>query len=171
MSLKKELSRTFLESVSEQIRICDADKEYGIDLFCYKDCDDTSEDWVKQCRGVVFKGDELVMRSFPYISEYTPESLPDSYRTDMSIYKIFPSYEGTLIRMFYVKDKWFISTHRKLDAHKSKWVSAKPFGYLFNEFIESLYPEGVWKRFSNHTEQRKLLFVSFTSRFGKQSRT
>ncbi len=31
--------------------------------------------------------------------------------------------EGTLIRIFYFNDKWIITTHRKLDAFKSKWGS------------------------------------------------
>lgn len=39
--------------------------------------------------------------------------------------------EGTLVRMYCFGHKWMLSTHRKLDANKSRWGSARSFGQLF----------------------------------------
>ncbi len=48
---------------------------------------------------------------------------------------ITEAIEGTLIRIFYFNDKWIITTHRKLDAFKSKWGSEKSFGDIFKEAV------------------------------------
>ena len=60
--------------------------------------------------------------------EYNEESVPD-----LTIYS-YPnllSEEGTLLRVFFYNDKWFISTHRKLDAFKSRWGNGETFGEIF----------------------------------------
>ena len=43
------------------------------------------------------------------------------------------SHEGTVIRLFYAHSKWYISTHKKLDAYRSRWAGSKTFGEIFEE--------------------------------------
>ena len=45
------------------------------------------------------------------------------------------AHEGSLLRAFCVNDTWYITTHRKLDAFRSKWASRQSFGA---QFVESL---------------------------------
>ena len=48
------------------------------------------------------------------------------------------SFEGTIIRIFY-HNKWYVSTHRKLDANRSKWGSDKSFKILFESGLQDSY--------------------------------
>lgn len=141
------LTRTNMLNFSDKIRIVDTERVdmdrtsstselsglVDLDLFCYTRCDAQESDFVKQCRGVVFCGDDLVMKSFPYTDE-----LPDSDREkicellqDFSRWSFYEAYEGALLRMFYFAGVWYLSTHRKLNAFRSKWSSRESFGTLF----------------------------------------
>jgi len=55
--------------------------------------------------------------------------------------KFFDAYEVTLLRLFYINDKWYLSTHKKLNAFKSKWGSKDSFGKLFSKGIYNIYVE------------------------------
>jgi hypothetical protein len=53
---------------------------------------------------------------------------------DFSSCIILPSFEGTLIRVFFSDGKWFTSTNRKLNAFKSKWAAKhETFGQRFQK--------------------------------------
>jgi len=141
--MNMEFNRKNIESLNKVIRLVDSDETTGIDLFCYVHCDPTDSDIRKQCRGVVFKDDELVMKGFPYTIEYTKKM--NSKDINNNIVPIFDkcsfydSYEGALIRMFYYKDKWYLSTNRKLDAYRSKWASKESFGsYFFKALVNAV---------------------------------
>ena len=80
----------------------------------------------------------------------------------------YDAHEGTLIRMFYFQDRWFISTHRKLNAFRSKWASRESFGTAFkralehevdkNEELRSVIQdgdEGLLERFQNTLDKTK----------------
>lgn len=45
--------------------------------------------------------------------------------------------EGTTIRVFNHKDKWYCTTHRKIDAFRSRWGNTKSFGEIFAENVLS----------------------------------
>jgi hypothetical protein len=79
------------------------------------------------------------MRAFPYTIEYEHTAVSDIqniFQTDFDNYSIYDSYEGTLIRMFHFSGKWYLSTHRKLNAFKSKWSSQETFGTAFLKALE-----------------------------------
>lgn len=108
----------------------------GLCCYSYDTCSETDSDFVKKCRGSVFDGDKLVFRSFGYTPEYTSndfEKIQNSLES-MNSFRVFDSHEGTIIRLFYY-NKWYVSTHRKLDAFKSKWSSSKSFGEDFEEAL------------------------------------
>ena len=74
-----------------------------------------------------------VFSNLPFTPEYVTTVLPDI--ENIFEYTFSNSYEGAIIRVFYFKDKWFYSTHRKLDAFKSRWSSKETFGDTFLKSI------------------------------------
>jgi len=123
--LKKEL-----QNDNVNIKLTDSDET--LELYHYIKCDNSSPDFVKNARGLIFHGDDLIVKSFPYTPEYinTDENLDDNIG-NIDNYDVFKSIEGTLIRMFYHNNKWYLSTHRKLNAFKTKWSNRESFGNLF----------------------------------------
>ena len=130
-------TRAQVESLGRQVIITDTDKKNNLDLFCYIKCTNTDNDLLKQCRGVVFNGDTLVMKAFPHSIEYNHEeqNLVEGALKDFSSFKFFDAHEGALLRVFYFKDKWYLSTHRKLDAFRSKWSSKESYGHHFTQAL------------------------------------
>lgn len=163
-------SRANIEALSANVRLVDNDESTGLDLFCYIHCDPTDDGLIRQCRGVVFNKDKVVMKAFPYTVEY---SVDDHGSIDKNIEPIFgdcsfyDAHEGALIRMFCFDGKWFVSTHRKLNAFRSKWASRDSFGVCFKRALESeiennvvlreSLPEGedVIERFQNILDTEK----------------
>lgn len=120
----------------EQIRVCETFND--LSLYHYKTVDENSDPLLKQIRGIVFdKEGNLVMRGFPYTPEYTHDT-PDlqSKLGDLSQYKITLSFEGTILRVFYHSDRWYVSTHRKLSAQSSFWA-------ITNRSFEDLFRQGI----------------------------
>jgi hypothetical protein len=129
-------SRTFIESLYPKVKKIDSDE--NIDLFCYTTCDDSDPVHIRSCRGLVFNKDKLVLKAYSYNPDYTTsdyERLNATY-PDVSKFTFFDSYEGSLIRVFFTCDKWYVSTHRRLDAFKSKWSSRVSFGDCFLKSLE-----------------------------------
>ena len=107
----------------------------GLSCYSYDSCSENDSDFMKKCRGIVHDGDKVVFHSFGYTPEYTTrdvEIIKSFY--DNNSFRVFDSEEGTIIRVFYY-NKWYVSTHRKLDAYKSKWSSNKSFGDEFEEAL------------------------------------
>jgi hypothetical protein len=136
-------SLDFVKSkVYENVFVVDEDYVNKLQLLHYKDCTNDSEQYLKECRGVIKSEDTIVSKSFGYIDELTVDN-PDDYSEILKRVhsfhqtKIYPMYEGTVLRMFYWKHKWYISTHKKLNAFDSKWGNSncKTFGEMFIESI------------------------------------
>jgi len=137
-NVSTEFSRKTVESLNKQVRLVDS--ENGLDLFCYIKCGEHETDTLKKCRGVVFNNDEIVMNGFPYTYEYTEDNYDVVVNKIKDVFNecsFYDAYEGSLIRMFYFKDKWYTSTNRKLDANRSKWSSKESFGFFFQKALES----------------------------------
>lgn len=138
-----EFNRKNIELLNKVIKHVDKDESTGLDLFCYIHCEPSDSDIRKQCRGVVFHNDKLVMKGFPYTIEFTEED--NQSEINEKIVPIFDkccfyeAYEGSLIRMFHYNGKWFLSTNRKFDAFKSKWASKESFGSFFKKALEIEY--------------------------------
>jgi hypothetical protein len=127
---------------SSNIRMFDSDIQTGLQLWSYTQCDDSTPFDVKQCRGVVLDGDKIVSRMFGY----TPEVLDnedDKIRSLLSPHDgkmlAVPAIEGTIIRLFKARDRWFLSTFRKLDAYNSRWGSQYTFGESFQKALLAEY--------------------------------
>lgn len=88
----------------------------------------TSE-FAHKVRGAVFDEEKLIFVSPPCPKTVIPKDI------DLSKFKVTDMTEGTLIRVFFYKGEWFITTNRKLDAKKSKWGSQTSFYEMFVESI------------------------------------
>lgn len=132
-------TRKNIENYGPNIRLVDSDESTGLDLFCYTHCGPDDDEFVKKSRGIVFNGENLVMQAFPYTPEYNGLQVKEleNVLSDFSKWSFYDSYEGTLLRMFYFDKRWFLSTHRKLNAFRSKWASRESFGTLFKRGLEA----------------------------------
>ena len=119
-----------------------SDKDEHLEVYHYTNCTNDSEDELKTCRGLVFDGDKLVLRSFPYTEEYVASLHKEHIEKTLDgveEVRFFKAIEGALIRVFNYKGKWYISTHRKLDAFKTKWSNRDSFGLLFLKALDQEY--------------------------------
>lgn len=152
--------RETIEKLANFIKI--TDEASGLTNFCYVNDPKVDEvfteniDIIKQCRGVVFDGQKMVMKAFSYTNEYRLEDDElKAWFTKMGGWqkcRFFDSHEGALIRMFYYADKWWMTTHRKLNAFKSKWGGGESYGTTFkaalknqidrNQILRDSLPEG-----------------------------
>jgi hypothetical protein len=141
---------TFPAMLAEHSSVMEKTDDNGhLQIYSYKSGIDIP-DSCKTFRGLVFRGETPLFRSIGRTPEY---SLQDTdtmkWANDVDSLTFFPSYEGTLIRIFYdvTTEKWYTSTHRKLDAFHSRWGSKISFGEIFekalshqNQSIASLTP-------------------------------
>lgn len=124
-----------INSISDFMEKTDDD---GIlQIYSYKYCNNDSDELVKKSRGLVFNGETQLFKSLGFTPEYNETNF--SYLSTLSLedYKFYKSEEGTLIRVFF-HDKWYVSTHRKLDAFNSRWSSKKTFGDIFKDSLKNV---------------------------------
>lgn len=80
---------------------------------------------------VVLDADPTTMGGIEELNEYIAPMVNDSTR-------FFVSYEGTILRLWSYQGDWFISTHRKIHANKSKWGCEIPYTELFQRAAQKL---------------------------------
>ena len=98
-----DFTRDKIESLGNRVRITDTDDETGLELFCYVKCDSDDSSLLRQCRGIVFHQDKIVMRAFPYTVEYNHDEVENIDRDICPVFdkcSFYDAYEGTLIRVF-----------------------------------------------------------------------
>lgn len=134
----------------ECIKMTDSESDSGLEVYSYTECTDEHPEIVKRCRGVIFQGDNLVVKTFDYTPEYNENDISQisNHLTDISNVKFYLSLEGTMIRVFNINDTWYVSTQKKLDAYKSRWGSQYSFGQLFEQAISE-----EWERNSTFREK------------------
>jgi hypothetical protein len=127
----------------------------------YDQCDINTSSDIKQIRGLIYStnaanaandtnaatgsGDieeTIVCRSFPFTPEINvndTELLNTHVIPNLESALFFDSHEGAIIRLWYYNNehKWYISTHRKIDAFTSKWGTNTSYGDLFNSVIRN----------------------------------
>lgn len=129
------------------------DSTYDMKMYCYEN-DGVNEAWlngdslVPECRGVVFDSEgNLISRAFGYTpqfssdensSESVPLELKEFIEQHLTDCRVYPAFEGALVRIFRYNGEWYLTTHRKLDAFKSYWGCRTSFGTMFmNAFNEA----------------------------------
>lgn len=132
---------------ADKIRETDFDEETGLHLYCNIRGNPSEPGLERECRGVIFgPDDQLVLKAFPYPIETDTsdrEVLDNTIAPIMANCSFYDSHEGALVRMFWwpatesTKGKWYMCTHRKLDAYRSKWASKSSFGESFVAGLEA----------------------------------
>ena len=138
--LNQDDSQFSRENILNQpnVKLVDSDPSNEIDLFCYINCKRNDSEFLRQCRGLVYHKDDLILKTFPYTLEYI-ESENDEIVKELPDLKdclFFESHEGCIIKVFNFNNKWYVATNRKLDAYKSSWASKESFGSLFNKALK-----------------------------------
>lgn len=167
--LNLEFNRANIEAQGNHVHLVDTDEENKLDMFCYVKCSESDNELLKQCRGVVFNGNTLVMKAFPYTSEFNHTEVKEisSALGNFDDWSFFEAHEGALVRMFNFNGKWYVATHRKLNAFRSKWSSSESFGTSFknaltaeeecNPAFKSALPAGdnILERFQSTLDVKK----------------
>jgi hypothetical protein len=112
------------------------DQEEGLRVLNYHECGRDSPQELKRIRGLVqdTTTGAILFETFPYTEEYVShEEVPLLEGDILAEWDVFYSLEGCLLRVFWHKERWFISTNKKLNAFKSRWSSRKSFGDIFRD--------------------------------------
>lgn len=128
----------------------------------YDQCDNHSDRSIKQERGVIRDiNGNLVCQSFGYTHEYntSDEEWKTMVQYNIQNCHIFIAEEGTLLRLFCYENRWYLSTHKRIDAFTSHWSSTSSFGDLFVEALDYYYQKGEGKGKLDYLEKDHLLDV------------
>lgn len=110
-----------------------------LELWNYTESDNNSDPMIKESRGLIKdKEGNTICKSFGYTDEYTSDDILDE-GFEWNNWTWFYSYESTLLRLFHHKDRWYLSTHKKLDAFKSRWSCKQTFGDLFVDYMNEIF--------------------------------
>ena len=137
-----KIHRNQIMAIGSQIRLSDSDPHSELDMYSYNSCTDTDPEIIKKCNGIVFNKENIVIDGLPYIKTFNTNDddlLP--FLDSVGKYRTFLSHEGVLLRIFYFKDKWFVSTNKKLNAFRSKWSSKDSYGNSLKNSINYLYSQ------------------------------
>lgn len=90
-----------------------------------------------QLKGAIYNDETCIFEGRPIVQMYTTDSYPiDDARMPR---RITESIEGSIIRIFFADNQWFISTTRKLNAFQSRWGGKDSFGILLSQSLEHRY--------------------------------
>jgi len=115
------------------------DQNEHLRLYGYHSCTNDDPEEKKRSRGMITDhDDQVIFRSLPYTDEYSADDPRiHDLGLDLAEWDVYPSIEGSLLRMFCHKKKWYLSTNKKLDAFQSFWSSETSFGEKFYKTILS----------------------------------
>lgn len=130
---------TVITQLEREGKVAKTDEDENLVLYSYTHCEDSSDPILKTLRGIVFdKQGNLITRSFPYTDTITEEEKDKVVNLIKPTSKIFYLCEGSIIRVFFFANKWYITTQRKLRAIDSMWSSEVSFGNLFRVGISKI---------------------------------
>ncbi len=136
--------------ITQHIALCDSDTVNNLRLYHFVDNNKSANEQgenqltdeyknAQNCRGIIRHDDDIVCKTYGFTPEISIDNttLFEYVNADnFKEYKYCTSYEGCLMRLFCFNNKWYLSTHRKINAFDSKWSHTKSFGKLF---LEALY--------------------------------
>lgn len=110
------------------------DRWNNLEVYHYED--GTTDPALFEFRGIVKHGDTIVCKTFGYSPEVLvndeaalEQQILPLLASNVTLYK---SVEGTLLRLWCYEGEWHVSTHRKVDAFRSKWGhDTSSYGQLF----------------------------------------
>ena len=124
----------------DTIKTTDADEK--LEMVSYIDCNNQSSEEIKKNRGVVIDKESKneIFRSFGYTDQFveTEKEEIQNALANLEDWNFFYSLESTLIRVAHHEGQWYIMTHKKLDAFKSRWSCRDTFGDLFESMLSKM---------------------------------
>jgi len=131
----------------ENVTLKCMDTDDHLEVWSYSECDNESSQETKAHRGIIKdKEGNVVVSSFGYTDEYMEddcEKIQKKVDGNLDDWMFQYSVEGTLLRMFFYQDKWYLSTHKKLNAFRSRWSCKQTFGELFVEALGEIYESEI----------------------------
>lgn len=100
---------------------------------CYEPISDVSSPSEPQGFYEIATEEIMYLNSVESAPEEVPKIKPGVRRFDKSTTKLFLGYEGAMIRVFKWNGQVFFSTHRRIDASRSKWGGRRYFSELYQE--------------------------------------
>ena len=124
------------------------DQTEELTLLHYQGVNEETDTSIKQTRGHILNEEkEVVCSSYGYTQEYTVEQrdLFESLLGDVTTCSFFRAEEGTLLRLFFYDNQWYLSTFKRINAFESRWSSSKTFGELFLDALTYFFKDGNGK--------------------------
>ena len=106
---------------------------------------DKKSEYVQYRGCIIDNNNNLICPSFGHTEELLIDSnfeIPNPEK-----WKWFYSIEGTLLRLFYYDGQWYLTTHKKLSAFKSRWSCKYSFGDIFLKYIDENYEKELKEYF------------------------
>lgn len=94
-----------------------------------------SEYITSQCNGAIISDGKII--SMPPGPFNRGASLKAVFRAKTG-YRVYPALDGTVITVYWLNDKWRISTSNGYDVSQFKWIGAKTYGVLCEESLQSI---------------------------------
>ena len=88
---------------------------------------------VRECNGIILEKNTFKILCYTFDKCIDSETFDKTINLD-NLY-VEKAIEGTLVRLFYYNNLWRLSSKKCINAYKSKWLSEKNFGLLFEECI------------------------------------
>jgi len=176
-----DASRAFKREFSKRQKVPNSiivtDRWDGLEVYHYED--GTTDPALFECRGIIKDGDKIVCKTFGFTPEVLASDnealgahlmpfVSDAIATGKTI-RAYKSFEGTLLRLWNYNNKWYLSTHRKIDAFRSKWGHDNmSYGALFtmalydheHEQTDRMPPmESVMERFTDKLNKEKIYVI------------
>lgn len=123
--------------ITDNIRITDLNN--GLKVYHYNLCDESYDNNTKNSRGIIRDGDTVVCKSFNYTLELfsnDEQKIKDTIESVFNKCKFYVAHEVTLLRVWFYKEKWVVSTHKKVDAYKSYWGCPISHGTKFENALK-----------------------------------
>jgi hypothetical protein len=152
-------------------KVVDSKEDHGLYMIHY-DADEigkTTKDSIdRSYRGVIVSDvDGIIVPSFGY----TPSIVMDDFDVkvedeltdkdgnkhklgDFGITRMFPMFDGTLLRVWKYKDQIHISSHKKIDAINSRWGTSGKFVELFTKYTKDIFGEHQENLFDENNKEK-----------------
>jgi hypothetical protein len=124
------------------------DEFENLKLYHYDSCDLNSPSELQSTRGIIKHNSAIVCKTNGFIPEITTEdseNIKKFIETNSKDGTFYEAQEGSIVRLWYYsedpdvkKHKWFLSTHKRINAFSSKWGSSTTYGETFITFISKL---------------------------------
>lgn len=110
------------------------DEDEHLEMHHYEDGSEANN----AVKGIVLdKNGNVICHTSVYTHEYHISEVPEDIDWKNAI--VLTAHEGTLLRVYYYNNKWYVSTHKKLDSNKSRWGCKYSFRTLFDNALQDIY--------------------------------